>query len=154
MRRPTTRNAPRAITPPTRVSPGRPARSHRRSASRATCRVSKCPAATTHSSITGSASPGREIRTPIDMPRHHTRLSPLTRRQWARIAAGAIGLPALTRLRGSDAPPAFVEIPAEKSGILWVHENAMSPDHQLPETMGPGVAFLDYDNDGWMDLFL
>src|SRR5204863_9624072 len=22
------------------------------------------------------------------------------------------------------------------------------------ETMGPGVAFLDYDNDGWMDIYL
>jgi hypothetical protein len=30
----------------------------------------------------------------------------------------------------------------------------VSPDHYLPETMGPGVAFLDYDNDGWMDIFL
>ena len=52
------------------------------------------------------------------------------------------------------APPLFEEIPPEKSGIAWVHENAMSPDRYLPETMGPGVAFLDYDNDGWMDLFL
>ena len=30
----------------------------------------------------------------------------------------------------------------------------MSPERFLPETMGPGVAFLDYDNDGWMDLFM
>ena len=24
----------------------------------------------------------------------------------------------------------------------------------LPETLGPGCAFLDYDNDGWMDIYL
>jgi hypothetical protein len=30
----------------------------------------------------------------------------------------------------------------------------MSPDRYLPETMGPGVAFLDYDNDGWVDIFM
>ena len=28
------------------------------------------------------------------------------------------------------------------------------PNRYLPETMGPGVAFLDYDNDGWMDIFM
>src|SRR5580700_460038 len=50
--------------------------------------------------------------------------------------------------------PLFDEVPREKSGISWVHDNAMSPDHYLPETMGPGVAFLDYDNDGWMDIYL
>jgi hypothetical protein len=30
----------------------------------------------------------------------------------------------------------------------------MSPDRFLPETLPPGCAFLDYDNDGWMDLYL
>jgi hypothetical protein len=30
----------------------------------------------------------------------------------------------------------------------------MSPERYLPETMGPGVAFLDYDNDGWMDIYM
>jgi ASPIC and UnbV./FG-GAP repeat. len=30
----------------------------------------------------------------------------------------------------------------------------MSPEHFLPETLGPGCAFLDYDNDGWMDIYL
>jgi hypothetical protein len=51
-------------------------------------------------------------------------------------------------------PSVFAEVPPLVSGITWVHENAMSPDRQLPETMGPGVAFFDYDNDGWMDIFL
>jgi hypothetical protein len=52
------------------------------------------------------------------------------------------------------APPLFEEVPANASGITWVHENAMSPDRYLPETMGPGVAFCDYDNDGWVDVFM
>jgi hypothetical protein len=30
----------------------------------------------------------------------------------------------------------------------------MSKDHFLPEALGPGCAFLDYDNDGWMDIYL
>ncbi len=30
----------------------------------------------------------------------------------------------------------------------------MSENHYLPETLGPGCAFLDFDNDGWMDIFL
>jgi hypothetical protein len=49
---------------------------------------------------------------------------------------------------------AFVDVPAAASGIHWQHDNAFSPERYLPETMGPGVAFLDYDNDGWMDVFL
>jgi hypothetical protein len=78
----------------------------------------------------------------------------LTRRGFARLAAGALASPLwLPRARSENAP-LFVEVPPEKSGISWVHENAMSPDRHLPETMGPGVAFFDYDNDGWMDIFL
>src|SRR5229473_4105160 len=52
------------------------------------------------------------------------------------------------------APYLFEEIPPAASGITWVHENAMSPERFLPETLGPGCAFFDYDNDGWMDLYL
>src|SRR5258708_22484986 len=48
----------------------------------------------------------------------------------------------------------FEEVPAGASGIAWVHENAMSADRYLPETMGPGVAFVDFDNDRWTDLFM
>ena len=50
--------------------------------------------------------------------------------------------------------PLFEEVPASASGLTWVHENAMSADRHLPETMGPGVAFVDYDNDGWVDIFM
>ena len=50
--------------------------------------------------------------------------------------------------------PFFEEIPGSQSGLGWVHDNAMSEDRYLPETFGPGCAFLDYDNDGWMDIYL
>ena len=47
----------------------------------------------------------------------------------------------------------FEEVPAAQSKITWVHDNAHSPDRQLPETVGAGCAFFDYDNDGWMDVY-
>jgi enediyne biosynthesis protein E4 len=50
--------------------------------------------------------------------------------------------------------PLFEEIPPAVSGLRWTHQNAMSANRYLPETMGPGVAFVDYDNDGWMDIFM
>ena len=50
--------------------------------------------------------------------------------------------------------PLFEEIPASQSGLRWVHDNARSEDRHLPETTGPGCAFLDYNNDGWMDIYL
>ncbi len=54
----------------------------------------------------------------------------------------------------SPAAPLFVEVPPAESGITWVHDNAMSAARFLPESLGPGCAFLDYDNDGWMDIYL
>ena len=48
----------------------------------------------------------------------------------------------------------FEEVLPQASGIRWVHENAMSAQRHLPETVGPGCAIFDYDNDGWMDLYL
>jgi enediyne biosynthesis protein E4 len=41
-----------------------------------------------------------------------------------------------------------------KASIRFVHNNAAFGKKYLPETMGPGVAFIDYDNDGWQDIFL
>src|SRR5712664_4048894 len=50
--------------------------------------------------------------------------------------------------------PSFEKIPASASGITWRHVNGRSPEYYLPETTGAGCAFLDYDNDGWMDIYL
>ena len=40
----------------------------------------------------------------------------------------------------------------QKSGITWVHTNGRSDAHHAPEAVGPGCAFFDYDNDGWLDI--
>ena len=74
----------------------------------------------------------------------------MNRRQLLKLA-GAAGV---SGLRAAQPSPLFEEVPASVSGIQWVHDNAMSPGRFLPETLGPGCAFLDYDNDGWMDIFL
>jgi hypothetical protein len=50
--------------------------------------------------------------------------------------------------------PLFTAIPASVSGISWKHVNGRSPEYYLPETTGAGCAFLDYDNDGWLDIYL
>ena len=91
------------------------------------------------------------------MPYRTSTISP-SRRQFLHLlaASAASGTGGLLPIRAlaQGARPLFEEIPASASGISWIHQNAMSDDRHLPETMGPGVAFFDYDNDGWMDVFL
>jgi enediyne biosynthesis protein E4 len=65
-----------------------------------------------------------------------------------------LGTSWVASVRAGSGTPAFEEIPASVSGISWVHVNGRSPMAHLPETVGAGCAFLDYDNDGWMDIYL
>jgi hypothetical protein len=48
----------------------------------------------------------------------------------------------------------FSEVDSAASGINWSHSSGRSADRYLPETNGSGCAFIDYDNDGWMDIYL
>ena len=42
---------------------------------------------------------------------------------------------------------------AESVGLAFVYDNAETVLHQLPEPVGGGLCFLDYDRDGWLDVF-
>jgi hypothetical protein len=79
-----------------------------------------------------------------------------SRRQFLRNALGAAAISRVPYLFPATTEPIypFEEIPAEKSGIHWRHTAGRSQERFLPETTGPGCAFLDYDNDGWMDIYL
>src|SRR5215203_3534276 len=48
----------------------------------------------------------------------------------------------------------FAEVPSSQSKIAWVHDNGRSELRHLPETCGGSGLFFDYDNDGWMDIYL
>ena len=64
-----------------------------------------------------------------------------------RVAPQAVASPA-------EAPAVrFTDITAE-AGIDFVHFNGATGDKLLPESMGGGVAFFDYDGDGDPDLLL
>jgi len=63
------------------------------------------------------------------------------------------GSPCLAMTQRSGKFP-FELVPSATSGITWVHHNGRSPEMYLPETVGAGCAFIDYDNDGWMDIYL
>jgi len=50
-------------------------------------------------------------------------------------------------------PIEFADVTTE-SGIRFKHNNGAAGKKYLPETLGAGAAFLDYDNDGWLDILL
>jgi enediyne biosynthesis protein E4 len=69
----------------------------------------------------------------------------MTRREFAA------GLP--FALQAFGAQPGFRLVDATRSaGIQFRHNTGAFGRKYLPETMGAGCAFLDYDNDGWQDI--
>ncbi len=56
----------------------------------------------------------------------------------------------------SDTPPPgfkLVDV-TEQAGIQFQHNSGAYGGKLLPETLGSGCAFLDYDRDGWQDILL
>src|SRR6266478_5173679 len=82
----------------------------------------------------------------------------LFRRDFLRFLSASIAAPAFRPLAGavarSNSTFPFSEISAAASGIDFVHTSGKSAQKYLPESTGSGCAFLDYDNDGWMDIYL
>jgi hypothetical protein len=50
-------------------------------------------------------------------------------------------------------PIEFTDVTAE-AGVRFKHNSGAFGKKYLPETIGAGCAFFDYDNDGWQDIFL
>jgi enediyne biosynthesis protein E4 len=50
-------------------------------------------------------------------------------------------------------PIQFVDVTAY-AGIAFKHNSGAFGKKYLPETMGSGACFIDYDNDGWQDILL
>jgi hypothetical protein len=70
------------------------------------------------------------------------------------LAGGAIGSAA--RQQGSSpaaSPPVFRDV-ATQAGLDFVHVNGASGNRFLPEILGSGGLFLDFDDDGWLDVLL
>lgn len=54
----------------------------------------------------------------------------------------------------SNGPVVFEDIAAKAGLTSWTHKMGTPQKSLILETVGSGVALLDYDNDGWMDIYL
>ncbi len=76
--------------------------------------------------------------------------SPLVWVSGILLVCGVVAASALNQQTSSDI---FTEVTRE-AGITWKRFNGESPDTNLIETKGGGVAFLDFDQDGLLDILL
>ena len=85
----------------------------------------------------------------------------MNRRSFLQGMAGLASVSQLPLLRALGAVPPtaaspgfrFVDV-TSSSGIQFQHNSGAFGGKFLPETLGSGCAFLDYDRDGWQDILL
>ncbi len=83
----------------------------------------------------------------------------MNRRSFLRhsAGAGAVALLSQSKIWASPPPHAlgfhFTDA-TSTAGIHFRHNNGAYGGKLLPETLGPGCAFIDYDADGWQDILL
>src|SRR5262245_25623285 len=52
-----------------------------------------------------------------------------------------------------DTPPWFADV-TDEVGLDFTHDAGPVGDYFMPQIMGSGAAFLDFDNDGLLDIYL
>ena len=74
---------------------------------------------------------------------------------WSAIAVFMLAASPMREPQGQAPATAvrFSDVTAE-AGIRFTHNSGAFGARYLPETMGAGCAFIDYNNDGWPDIFL
>jgi tetratricopeptide (TPR) repeat protein len=93
---------------------------------------------------------------------------PFALRNWPRPIAGSTLGDRLVALRdpadyvaaravasareSARATPEFVD-DSEPAGLRFVFDNGKTVQHLLPETMSGGVGLIDFDGDGWLDVY-
>jgi tetratricopeptide (TPR) repeat protein len=81
--------------------------------------------------------------------------SPAVALSWPVVKASPLPLPADLSARiavGTDRGLRFEDI-AERSGVAFRYECSATGNQFVGDTMGGGVALLDFDDDGWLDLY-
>jgi hypothetical protein len=76
-------------------------------------------------------------------------------RQFRSLLIFVLGLPVALLAQAPTASPArplFVDV-TKSAGIDFVHQADPTPEKFMYETFGGGVAWIDFDGDGWQDLF-
>jgi len=56
------------------------------------------------------------------------------------------------RVSASQSPIRFTDV-TSRAGITFVHKRGSSNEKYVPETLGSGVCLLDFDGDGWQDIY-
>jgi len=81
-------------------------------------------------------------------------------RRWRHTTHGVLGSGLLALLMGAAPAPSAPSAPdvrftdvTQTAGVGFTHANSATSNKYLVETMGGGVALLDYDNDGRLDMF-
>ena len=82
-------------------------------------------------------------------PPSHTTPSDLL----AELESATLPKPAAQTARVGGAPPQFTD-DAEAAGLRFTFETDMSPGRQMPLATGGGVGLLDFDRDGWLDVYV
>ncbi len=74
-------------------------------------------------------------------------------RQLQPVPASPTGPETVSAPTRPSGPIQFTDVTAQ-AGITFKHNSGAYGKKLLPETMGSGACFIDYDNDGWQDILL
>lgn len=72
--------------------------------------------------------------------------------RWFALIAAVLLASVYLASQGTPGPIQFENI-VERSGVSFRMNNSVTPERHQVETMIAGVALLDYNNDGWLDIY-